>query len=387
MKIKAGLITLFFILICCSPGLAASADAQQAFSALPTDYKGRVWRIGYYQGGDYIDYKNVLSATVRGLMDLGWIEKAEFPVPDDEQVRPLWDWLSTKATSEYIQFVGDAFDTTNWTNGLRKQITDRIINRLNVTKDIDLMFAMGTWAGQDLANNRHHTPTLILSSSNPLSSGIIKSVEDSGYDHVHARVAPYRYARQVRIFHEIIGFKRLGLVYENSNAGKTYGAIDEVEKVAEALGFELVRCFAQSDTPKKRIAETNVIACFKKLAGNVDAIYVSKHGGVQPRSIPDLVNIAIDARMPTFSQTGSEEVKNGFLLSIATAGFGPLGAFHAETLGKIFNGAKPRQLPQLFVSPAKIAINLETARRIGYDPSVDVLGAADEIYMKIEKPK
>ena len=52
----------------------------------------------------------------------------------------------------------------------------------------------------------------------------------------------------------------------------------------------------------------------------------------------------------------------------------------------IFNGAKPRQLTQIFQNPPKIAINLKTAQLIGYDPSVDIVGAADEIYTTIEPP-
>ena len=81
-------------------------------------------------------------------------------------------------------------------------MNEEIIDRLNRKKDIDLIIAAGTWAGQDLANDRHKTPTIVISTSNPLSSGIIKSLEDSGYDHVHARMNPYRYERQVRIFHD-----------------------------------------------------------------------------------------------------------------------------------------------------------------------------------------
>ena len=40
-----------------------------------------------------------------------------------------------------------------------------------------------------------------------INAEIIRSVEDSGLDHVHARVDPWRYERQVRVFHNIIGFK------------------------------------------------------------------------------------------------------------------------------------------------------------------------------------
>ena len=52
----------------------------------------------------------------------------------------------------------------------------------------------------------------------------------------------------------------------------------------------------------------------------------------------------------------------------------------------MFNGAKPRQIGQLFEEPPRIAINLKTAEIIGFDPPVDVLGAADEIYQEIKIP-
>jgi hypothetical protein len=43
-------------------------------------------------------------------------------------------------------------------------------------------------------------------------------------------------------------------------------------------------------------------------------------------------------------------------------------------------------LDQVFEEPKKISINLKTAVAIGYDPPVDVLGAADEIFEDIESP-
>ena len=104
------------------------------------------------------------------------------------------------------------------------------------------MIAMGTWAGKDLANNRHHTPMMVLSTSDPIGSGIIKSVEDSGLDHVHARVDPYRYERQVRIFHDLVTFKKLGVAYEDSVIGRSYAAVEMIENVAKERNFEVFHC-------------------------------------------------------------------------------------------------------------------------------------------------
>jgi ABC-type uncharacterized transport system substrate-binding protein len=249
------------------------------------------------------------------------------------------------------------------------------------------MLALGTWAGQDLSNEEHHTPTMVLSTSDPLASRIIKSIEDSGYDNIHARIDPFRYERQIQIFHDIVGFKKLGMAYENTKEGKSYAAIEKVEKIAKERNFEIVRCFVKTDSSNQKITEKNLEKCYKELVLKSDAIYATILPFYKRKnSITELVKIVNEHRIPTFSQDGSEEVSHGFLLSISKANFDYVGRFYAKTMAKIFNGAKPRQLNQIFEHPPKIAINLKTTEIIGYDPPVDVLIAADKIFQEIKAP-
>jgi len=323
---------------------------------------------------------------VKGLMELGWIQKKAIPAHEDSE--SLWRWLSSNAKSDYLEFATDAFYTAGWDEDSRQETKEETIDRLKKSGDIDLIIAMGTWAGQDLANDRHRTPTIVMSSSDPVGSGIIKSVEDSGYNHVHARVDPLRYERQVRVFHDIIGFQKLGIAFEDSVNGRSYAAIDLVEKVAKERGFEVVRCYTQSDIADKERAGDSVLNCFRDLAKKVDAIYVTAQGGVNAETIPLMVRIANEHGIPTFSQVGSSEVKYGFLLSISRAeGFQPIGLFMAATIAKIFNGAKPRDLNQIFEEAPNLAINLKTAEKVGLYLYAEVLAASDEIYREIEIPR
>ena len=363
-------------------GLApvTQAEGEGQFAVAPKTNGGQKWRIGYYEGGAYINYQQVLAATVRGLMELGWIERAVIPVQEGEQTRDLWAWLAENAKSDYVEFVPDAHYSANWNDEYRERLAARVLDRLNNDKDIDLLMAVGTWAGKDFANDKHSTPTMVLSTSDPLSAGIIRSVEDSGFDHVHATVDPGRYARQLTVFHEIIGFKKLGVAYEDSVNGRSYAAIDTIERLSRERGFNIVPCHTQSDITDTAVAEESVINCFRRLARKADAIYVTEQGGVTSRSTPKLVEISLDGHIPTFVQSGSEGVKNGFLVSLSHAGYRYVGEFHAQTFAKVFNGAKPNELDQLFERPPKVAINLKTAEIIGFDPPVVLLGAADEIY-------
>lgn len=389
MKIDSNLKSIF-IAISIMSIVFFSVRAVQAkdFSTLPKTNNGSKWRIGYYEGGNYSNYYKYLAGTIQGLMDIGWMEKNDLPKLESENTRVLWSWLATSAKSKYIKFIDDAFYSANWDNSTREQYSKLILQRIAKKNDIDMMIAMGTWAGKDLANDQHSTNTVIMSTSDPIGSGIISSVNDSGRDHVHARVDPYRYERQVEIFHELVKFKNLGVAYENTIAGRSYAAIDLIEKVASNRGFDIERCFTASDIADQELAGESVKNCFSKLINKgVDAIYVTVQGGVNGDTLPALVSIANENRIPTFSQFGSKEVKYGFLMSISRAGgFKPAGRFFAATLAQVFNGAKPRQLNQVFEEAQNIAINLKTAELIGFYLYADILAAADEIYSTIEQP-
>ncbi|WP_321418240.1 ABC transporter substrate binding protein [uncultured Desulfobacter sp.] len=371
----AAILTAIFLFSC-----SAFAADKGTFSTKPTLNQGKKWRIGYYEGGEYYDYKGWFIATIAGLMDTGWIEKATIPIAEGEYTTAVWNWLATNMKSDYIAFVKDAHYSAKWDDKLRAQMTEEIIERLNNQKDIDLMLAFGTWAGKDLANNRHSTPTLVLSASDAVGAGIIKSIEDSGFDHINAHVDPSLYERQILIFHDVINFKKLGVAYENTVNGKSYAAIDTINKIAKKKGFKVVSCFTQSDIADQDAAGASVLKCMEKLCGEVDAVYVTQQGGVNSKTIPQIVDIANKNRIPTFSQSGSQEVQAGLFMSISNSGFKYVGQFHASLIAKVFNGAKPGQLDQVFEGPPKVAINLKTAQLIGFDPPMVLLGATDEIY-------
>lgn len=368
-------------------GIVQASD-DGGFSTSPSTKDGKRYRIAYYEGGPDDNYYFYLEATIRGLMGLGWIETQPLPPEGNRDPKNLWDFLTREATSKHLEFLPDGFYSSQWDKGERAGNRARLLERLNERKDVDLLIAMGTWAGKDLASDEHSTPTIVMSTSDPVESGIIRSVDDSGFNHVHARVDPQRFERQIRVFHDIINFASIGVAYEQSTNGRIYAAVDDIERVARERGFKMVQCFTTSDVADLALAAKSVRNCFHELAKKgVDAIYVTQQGGVSVETIPGLVAIANDYRLPTFYQAGSDGVRRGFLLSISRGGgFTPAGRFLAATVAKVLNGAKPRELKQLFEDSPNIAINLKTAEVIGLYLYADVLAAADELYRDIQEP-
>lgn len=361
---------------------AAPVGQTDVFLTIPAGKSdGTRWRIGYVESGDYAEYPLTLAEIIKGLQRLEWLT-LKHDIPNELSGHDLWIWLAKNVQSNYVEFVQDAWwQPGNFDADKRAPMRNDIAKRLREQNDIDLIIAMGTWAGQDMRAVGPPVPTLVGSTSDPIAAGISDSAEDSGRDNLHARIEPERYQRQVRLFHEIVSFKKLGIVYEDSEAGRTYAAVNAVEQVGRERGFSVQPCYARSSSVPTETAIANAVQCYRTLTQErVDAVYVTSHRGVTDDSIQDIAKILEQAKIPSFSMAGSKEVEQGILLSLAQANRSYVGLFHAETMARVLNGATPRQLSQLWIDPPKIALNLATARDIGFDPPVDILLAADEVY-------
>ena len=372
-RLYANLIIVLLFLVSCSP-----IDGK---SLKPHDNNGKKWRIAYYEGGTFDHYQGELIAVVHGLQTLGWLDEFELPKPPDAtDTSMLWSWLAENARSDTIEFVSDAYWSAGWDEQTRQTTRDEIIQRLNTPGEIDLIIAMGTWAGQDLANDLHHVTTLVMSTSNPVQAGIIESGQDSGFDHIHAKYEPDRYKKQIKLAHDLLQFSKLGVIYDDSKIGRIYANLEDVEKIAERENFEVVACVAKDDCINSAIARQNVEKCLGELVQQIDAFYyLSTHCGMGAEFLPDMLEPLYKNRILTFAADDPYVVEKGVLMSFEITSFEPIGRFQAENIARIFNGSKPRDLEQFFEEPKGIIINKNVAQRIGYEIPPGLLKAADDI--------
>ena len=375
---------VFFLTIVLLLTLSTCNLAQAGVA--PTLNKGEKWRIAYYEGGPYTDYKTTLIATVKGLVKLGWIEPFNLPKNiDDADTEKTWRYLAGHAKSDYLEFLAGGFMSAEWNSDKRRENQKNMIHRLANGKDIDLIIAMGTWAGMDLANNQHSVPVFVMSTSDPVRAKIIKSPEDSGFSHVFARCAPKRYERQIRLFHRIFGFKKLGMIFEDSPEGRTYAAWVDVSKVAKERDFEIITCYVRDSD----IAEDEMLSktreCFKEICPQIDAFWLTGTNGMQDKYIHNYVPILLKYKVPSWSMVQNASlVRHGILMALSKNDYGPLGFFQAETIAKIFNGAKPGELNQIFEDLNTLMINTKTAEVIGFKIPNSLLRISDRVFNEIE---
>lgn len=358
-------------------------QAQSSGADQPTTRPdGSKWRIAYCESESFITYPNTLVAVVKGMKEIGWITDLEGfeQVAASGNGKVIWNWLATREVSPYIDFVDDA--CYNMRDPDFKQ--EVLIDRLKNVKDIDLMLVMGAAAGNLLSNADHDTNIFVFAASNAVRSGIIASVEDSGQDNVWAHMDEQRFVRQTRAFYDIVKFKKLGMVYEDSDNARVYSAVNEVESLAREKGFEVVRYHVTEPRTPEEFPQyyREVQAAYNQLAEQVDAVYITI-ASLESDKLPELFQPFYEHKIPVFSQLGNSEVKNGALLTVSVMDEVNIGRFGADNVSKCLLGAKPRDLEQSFQSAPQITLNAEVAKKIGFKLPFELVIVVDEVYQSI----
>jgi len=362
-----------------------SEAKYQEDSLVPSLHAGKKWRVAYCGMRKSINHPWNFQSIIYGLKELGWVRLDDtFPWPKSGQTDtgPMWKWLTTHPeNSPFIEFLVDGYYYTDGTDPKKcAKKADEIINRVNKRKDVDLIITMGTKAAQSLANDRHRVPVMIFSTTDPIAAGVTKSESDSGRDHVWAHLYPTRQRRHVEVFHDIIGFKRLGMVYEDTVLGRSFSGIAQVREVAKERQFSIVIRNMAENRDNQEAFERELLEIYNELSSQIDAFYMTIYAARKYERLPYLLKPFYDRNIPIFTQTGLE-VKYGALMSVSDGtdlkGFG---RFAAESIVKVFHGIKPRLIPYVYEHPPRILLNMDVSRKIGFRPPFDILLVADDVF-------
>lgn len=331
---------------------AALAFAAPGGKKQPPQPQAKVYRVAVLEAGTNWVHDKMLKALQIALEESGWGDRVQFPA--------------------------DARSINSWTT-MGKAGTQRMAAQLMQRTDIDLVIGMGTEAAQALiASNNGRTPIVAMTLSDPIGSGVVKSAEDSGVDNLTTCVMPNQWLNMLRLFHTVVRFKKLGVIYEDTAAGRTYTSLEDARDVVREKGVRLVEF---SHLPRGATVQQCQDGLAWLVSNGVDAVY-----------LPDIpcfdwttndprppLNYLREHKVATFARTGLPLVQLGALMGAYDFDLKPLGKFHAAQFISIFQGVQPRKLKMLMPETMGLSLNLNTARKMGRDLSPDVLVNADVI--------
>ncbi len=399
MKQNTLLSRIFLGILLLSVAWFNVAAAQN--TTAPVSNQGKKWRVGYLEAGDSKEaYEKSLRGLIQGLMQLGWIDDQYGNIPENKGTREIWEWLSKADRSRYIEFVQDAYmESGGDDNAARREENKKaILEWLATQQDLNLIIAMGTRAGEDMAGaddllDKANVNVMVMEASNPVKSGIVKGEEKSGRPHVHAKIELDRYKDQIAFFAQEfkeakkVDFKKLGIVYIDSPNGRAFAALDTVRAQGRKLGFSLEECPLPAEAatwPRKKLV-TTVQECHEKLASTIDAMYMTSHLGVNKEDMCSLITPMLQQRVPVWSQAGEFEIEYGALMSFNRPDPADAGFFQAKVMAQILHGVLPGDISQIFQDPkmGTVSMNLRTAQLIRFNPSWNVLATVENVFETI----
>lgn len=253
------------------------------------------FKISVIQSGEYWQYASNFMHQLNALKNLGWMEFEEIPPDAAKTVPGIFGALAKKEYSKYIEFVPELYFDFEFKE--KEKASDPKFLEILANKDVDLIISLGTRTGKVLSKIPSlSTPVIAVQISDPVKAGVIQSCDDSGNDWLTATCDPDKYLRQIKIFHDVIEFKRLGLIYEDTEVGRSIAALDYIEDQARKKGFEIFAEFVDDNKPD---SPARYLEAVKKIAPKIDAMYFTIHSkGLDIGHLSDVMAVLNKYKVP-----------------------------------------------------------------------------------------
>jgi putative ABC transport system substrate-binding protein len=307
--------------------------------AIEAQQTGKVYRIGVLEIVDAASNAANLGAFRQGLAELGYAEGQNFVI-------------------EYRSADGHAERLGNLATELVRLKVDVIVTR-------------GTPAALAAKQATQTIPVVMASSGDPVVEGIVASLARPGGNitGLHIIAPPELGGQRLQLLKEAVpGASRIGILW---NPGDLYAPliVRDTEKAARAMGIQLKSLEIQRSGPFEQVFET-------ALFGQVDAV-IAVEDSFTFTYRTRIVDFAAMSRLPAIYGL-REFVDAGGLMSYGTDRR-DLYRRCATYVHRVLTGASPGDLPVGPPIKFELAINLKTARALGFTIPPALLRRADYI--------
>jgi putative tryptophan/tyrosine transport system substrate-binding protein len=307
-----------------------AAGAQQA---------GKVYRIGYLEGGSSTASSNRIEAFRQGLRKLGWVEGQSIVID--------------------YRFAEGRFD----------RLPDLAAELVRLK--VDIIVAVAALPAAATKNVTATIPIVMIGVTEPVGQGLVASLARPGGNvtGVSFSAGLEIFGKRLELLKQIVPEVRRVAILSNSDNPNQPSVIKDVRAAAGSLGVELQLLDARGPAEfdgaftamtKERVGSLLVVG---------DPVFFLHR--------TRLVDLAAKSRLPT-TYSIREYVDVGGLLSYGPS-LSDLWRSAATYVDKILKGAKPADLPVEQPTKFELVVNLKTAKALGLTIPATLLARADEV--------
>lgn len=331
----------------------------------------------------------MLYYFIKQLEETGWITcPEELPFdPENTDAKELINYLAEKDTGKYLKFRSDAnyYIAVDDREACKASILEHVRRQ-----DIDLIFCMGTSPAEMVVKEMGITevPVMVYFSVDPVGAGLSENEEFSGKENVFCHTSSEVYTNQMQFYHRAYPFKNIGMVYYSESVA----AMNKYREAAEKIGFSITerKTDTISNVENKEESEKyyqNLSEIYKELIEkeNIDAFMLNTDMIKDTGRIADMLDIFYQNKIPVFVQNGEYYVEYGALMVVTASDAKTQAPFAVTAMAQILNGKKPGEIYEKFIPSPYLTINLQCAKRLGYDVPEEFLLSAEKLYTKTKR--
>jgi ABC-type uncharacterized transport system substrate-binding protein len=340
-----------------------------------------VWNIAVVQGGDHRIYSELLKSFSAGIAEYGWIDGC---LTEDTVnltgTYDVLDYITEECRSDYLNFREEHRFSSEWNKTLRSENLKALKSK-SEAGEIDLVIALGTWAGTDCKSLSADIPVIVMGSVNPADTGIAAGSDENSAGNIYTLYDPDFYYDQFRLYYYFFRFETIGIAYDNSTPeSRSYSHIDDLRRFSDDYGVEIVEYYTVDDHPDIEISRRSVYDAYEYLAPLTDAVIITTQNGVSSINAEEFLKPIKEQRVPSFAIDDPELVRYGVLMSFAEPDYDNLGKRYAEAFSRILIGCNVSDISTEYRRDSSIIINLKTAEEIGFEVPPGLIKASDTLY-------
>lgn len=304
--------------------------------------------------------KSTDSSKSKKVFQIGVTQIVEHPALDDAR-KGFIEALKSKGYEEGKNIKID------YQNAQGDIATTQSIAKNFVSQNKDLILAIATPSAQSALNATKEIPIVITAVTDPVKSGLAKSMQSSG-NNVTGTSDAVPISNQFELLKKLVpNAKKVGILY-NTSESNSESQINEAKSVAPNFNIEIVP-----------VGITNIneaTQALNTLLEKVDVLYTPTDNLVAS-SMPIIVEKCLKKNVPIIGAEKSH-VSAG---AIATVGidYFKLGFQTGLIAVEVLEGKKPSDIPLSTLSEMQLVINTDSIKKLNIKVPDDILSKAEKV--------
>lgn len=344
--------------------------------------------LGYCESDPYVEFDTQFYYLLLGMEEYKLISNVSDKLESDMTVSDMWaivcginapSWKVHFAESVYISLIDHPYSS------LSEEEQSALIDSMIADANVDLMLTMGTSAGLAISALNSGTPLVNFVAADPYKSGIVANTTTSGIPGRWAHVDVDAFGRTIQVMDDVFNPDKVGVVYADNAEAYIYSGADVLDEFCAANGITVFKQFVEDEFNEEDygLYVQQMHDAHAALADQID-VYILTTSLLEAEDYEYVLSPLFDKGIPVYSINSSYDVECGALLAAESSDFTNIGRFGADTLANYIAGTPLHEMPQIYQTAPFLVINYDTARRIGYHPTFEMLLSANKIYATTE---